>query len=131
MSDLLFLNKYLNINRNRFFDLNTVKKEKAVKSQSKVSKSDSATLSLVKVPWLILQSFDTFFLIESYLLSSVLSNYKYISQSATRFSTVCLSMTFLNYFYLYFINLILFVYHKHILVLLSPTMMANYEFMGT
>ena len=30
---MLFLNKYLNINRNKFFDLNTVKKEKAVKSQ--------------------------------------------------------------------------------------------------
>ena len=27
---MLFLNKYLNINRNTFFDLNTVKKERAV-----------------------------------------------------------------------------------------------------
>ena len=50
----LFLNKYLNRNRNTFFDLNTVKKQKALKSQSKVSKSDSATLSLVIVPWLLL-----------------------------------------------------------------------------
>ena len=50
----LFLNKYLNRNRNTFFDLNTVKKQKALKSQPKVSKSDSATLSLVIVPWLLL-----------------------------------------------------------------------------
>ena len=48
---MLFLNKYLNINRNKFFD--TVKKEKAVKSQPKVSKSDSVTLPLVKVQWLL------------------------------------------------------------------------------
>ena len=67
---ILFLNKYLNINRNKVFDLNTVKKEKALKSQLKVSKSDYATLSLVIVPWLLLQSFDRFFLIESYLHSS-------------------------------------------------------------
>ena len=33
---MLFLNKSLDINRKKFFDLNTVKKEKAVKSQSKV-----------------------------------------------------------------------------------------------
>ena len=63
---IMFLNKYLNINRNKFFDLNTVEKEKAVKSQSKASKSNSATLPLVIVPWLLLQSFDSFFLIKSY-----------------------------------------------------------------
>ena len=69
---LLFLNKYLNINRNFFFDLNIVKEKKrqGVKSQSIVSKSDSTTLSLFIVPWLLLQSFDRFFLIESYLHSS-------------------------------------------------------------
>ena len=33
---MLFLNKSLDINRKKFFDLNTVKKEKAVKSQPKV-----------------------------------------------------------------------------------------------
>ena len=68
---MLFLNKHLDINRNKFFDLNTVKKEKAVKSQSKVSKSDSATLLFAIVPWL---SFDKFFLIESYLYSSFCFN---------------------------------------------------------
>ena len=57
-----------------FFDLNAVKKEKAEKSQSKVSKSGSATLSLVIVPWLLLQSFNWFFLIESYLHSSFCFN---------------------------------------------------------
>ena len=31
---LLFLNKYLNINRNNFFDLNIVKKEKTVSKKS-------------------------------------------------------------------------------------------------
>ena len=67
---MLFLSKYLKRNRNEFFDLNTVKKEEAVKSHSEVSKSDSATLSLVIVPWLLLQSFDRFFLIQSYLYSS-------------------------------------------------------------
>ena len=46
---MLFLSKYLNRNRNKFFDLNTVKKKEAVASQSKVSKSDSGTLSLVIV----------------------------------------------------------------------------------
>ena len=59
---ILFLSKYLKRNRNEFFDLNTVKKEEAVKSHSEVSKSDSATLSLVIVPWLLLQSFNRFFL---------------------------------------------------------------------
>ena len=57
-----------------FFDLNAVKKEKAVKSQSKVSKSGSATLSLVIAPWLLLQSFNWFFFIESYLHSSFCFN---------------------------------------------------------
>ena len=71
---ILFLSKQLNINRNKFFDLNTVEKEEAVKNQSKVSKSCSATLSLVIVPWLLLQSFDRFFLIESYLYSSFCFN---------------------------------------------------------
>ena len=54
---MLFLNKYLNINRNKFFDLNTVKKEKAVKSQSKVSKSGSATSLLVTVPMVTFAAF--------------------------------------------------------------------------
>ena len=62
---MLFLNKYLNINKNKSFSLNTIEKEKAVKSQSKVSKSESATLSLVIVSWLLLQYFDRLFLIES------------------------------------------------------------------
>ena len=63
---ILILNKYLYKYRMKIFYLNTVKKEKAVKSQSKVSKSDSSTLSLV-VSWLRLQSFDTFFLTKFYL----------------------------------------------------------------
>ena len=71
---MLFLSKYLKRNRNKFFDLNTAKKEEAVKSHSEVSKSDSATLSLVIVSWLLLQSFDRFFLIESYLYSSFFFN---------------------------------------------------------
>ena len=68
------LSKYLNRNRNKFFNLNTAKKEEAVKNQSKVSKSGSAILSLVIVPWLPLQSFDRFFLIEPYLYSSFCFN---------------------------------------------------------
>ena len=40
---ILFFNKCLYINRKKFFDLNTVKKEKAVKIETKVGKSDSAT----------------------------------------------------------------------------------------
>ena len=71
---IMFLNKYLNINQNKFFDLNTVEKEKAVKSQSKASKSNSATFPLVIVPWLLLQSFDSFFLIKSYWHSSFYFN---------------------------------------------------------
>ena len=65
---ILILNKYLYIYRIKIFYLNTVKKEKVVKSQSKVSKSDSSTLSLV-VSWLCLQSFDTFFLTKFHLHS--------------------------------------------------------------
>ena len=38
---ILFLNKYLNINRINIFDLNTVMIEKAVKNQSKVSNNYS------------------------------------------------------------------------------------------
>ena len=71
---ILFFNKCLYINRNKFFDLNTVKKEKAVKIQTKVGKSDSATWLFVIVPWLLLQSFDMFLLIESYLHSSFCFN---------------------------------------------------------
>ena len=67
---MLLLNKYLNINRNTFIDWNSVKNEKAIKSQLKVSKSYSATLSLIIVPWLLLQLFARFFRIESYLHSS-------------------------------------------------------------
>ena len=44
---MLFLNKYLNINRIKSFDLNTVKK--AAESKSKVSKSDSEILPVVIV----------------------------------------------------------------------------------
>ena len=87
---MLSLNKYLNINRNKFFDSNTVKKEKAVKSQSKVSKSDSATLSLVIVPWLLLQSFDSFFLIESVLHSSFCFNISLHLLLATFLEGFCL-----------------------------------------
>ena len=87
---MLFLNKYLNIDRNKLFDLNTVKKEKAVKSQSKVSKSDSATLSLVTVPWLLLQSFDIFFLSESYLHSSFCFNISLQFLLATFLKGFCL-----------------------------------------
>ena len=49
--------------------MNTVKKkkEKAVKSQSKAYKRDSATLYLVIVPLLLLHSFDGICLNESYL----------------------------------------------------------------
>ena len=54
---MLFSNKYLNINKIKILNLNIVKKEKAVKSQLKVSKSDSATLSLVIVSWSLLQLF--------------------------------------------------------------------------
>ena len=71
---ILFFNKCLYINRNKFFDLNTVKNQKAVKIQMKVGKSDSATWSFVLVPWLLLQSFDMFLLIESYLHSSFCFN---------------------------------------------------------
>ena len=76
---MLFLSKYLNRNRKKFFDLNTVKKEEAVKNQSKVSKSDSATLSVVIALWLYLQLFDRFFLIEFYLYSSfsLISHYSF------------------------------------------------------
>ena len=71
---MLLLSKYLNRSRNKFFDLNTVKVE-TVKNQSKVSNSDSATLSLViVVPWLLLQTCDRVFLIESYLYSSFCFN---------------------------------------------------------
>ena len=63
---ILLISKYLHINKIKIFDLNTVKKEKAVRSQSKVSKRDSAPLGLVIVSWLLLQSFDTFFLIFHY-----------------------------------------------------------------
>ena len=86
----LFLNKYLNINKNKFFDLNTVKKEKAVRSQSKVSKSGSATLSLVIVPWLLLQSFDRLFLIEFYLHSSFCFNISLQYLLATFLKGFCL-----------------------------------------
>ena len=87
---MLFLSKYLNRNRKKFFDLNTVKKEEAVKNQSKVSKSDSATLSLVTVPWLLLQSFDRFFLIESYLCSSFCFNISLQFLLATILKGFCL-----------------------------------------
>ena len=87
---MLFLKKYLNINRNKFFDSNTVKKEEPVKSQSKVSKSDSATLSLVIVPWSLLQSFDRFFLIESYLHSSFCFNISLKFLLATFLKGFCL-----------------------------------------
>ena len=60
------------MNGNSFFDLNTVKKQKAVKRRSKVCKSGPATMSFVKAPWLLLQSFDSFFLIEYYLHPSSL-----------------------------------------------------------
>ena len=43
--------------------------EMAVKSQSKASKSDSATMSLVIVLWLLLQSFERFFLTVFHLQS--------------------------------------------------------------
>ena len=43
--------------------------EKAVKSQSKARKSDSATVSLVIVLWLLLQSFERFFLTVFHLQS--------------------------------------------------------------
>ena len=69
--------------------MNTVKKEEAVKNQSKVSKSDSATLSLVTVPWLLLQSFDRFFLIESYLYSSFCFNISLQFLSATILKGFC------------------------------------------
>ena len=62
---MLFLSKYSNRNRN---------KVETVKNPSKVSKSDFATLSLVIAQWLLLQSFDRFFLIESYLCSSFYFN---------------------------------------------------------
>ena len=55
-----FLSKYLNIYRIKIFDLNTVKKRNAER-HSNVSKSDSATQSLVNVSWLILQSFGGIF----------------------------------------------------------------------
>ena len=46
-----------------------------------------------------------------------------------------LPMAILNYFFwkhlLYFINVILFVYQKYILILPLASMMANYKFLGT
>ena len=71
---ILFFDKCLYINRNKFFDLNTVKKEEAVKIETKVGKSDSATWLFVIVPWLLLESFDMLLLIESYLHSSFCFN---------------------------------------------------------
>ena len=56
---MLFLNKHLN--RIKSFDLNTVKKEEAVKIQSNVNKNNSWTPSLAIVSWLLWQSFDHFF----------------------------------------------------------------------
>ena len=87
---MLFLSKYLNRNRKKFFDLNTVKKEEAVKNQSKVSKSGSATLSLVIALWLYLQFFDRFFLIEFYLYSSFCFNISLQFLSATILKGFCL-----------------------------------------
>ena len=89
---MLLLSKYLNRSRNKFFDLNTVKVE-TVKNQSKVSNSDSATLSLViVVPWLLLQTCDRVFLIESYLYSSFCFNISitvFISNNSERFLFNC------------------------------------------
>ena len=61
---MLYLSKYLKINRVKTFDLNIVKKKKI---QSKVSKIDFGTLSLVIVLWLIQQSFGRFFPTKSHL----------------------------------------------------------------
>ena len=87
---MLFLSKYLNRNRKKFFDLNTVKKEEAVKNQSKVSKSGSATLSLVIALWLYLKFFDRFFLIEFYLYSSFCFNISLQFLSAAILKDFCL-----------------------------------------
>ena len=70
--------------------MNTVKKEKAVKNQSKVSKSGSATLPLVIAPWLYFQFFDRFFLIEFYLYSSFCFNISLQFLSAAILKDFCL-----------------------------------------
>ena len=73
---MLFLSKYSSRKRNR--------------KKKKVSKSDFATLSLVIVSWLLLQSFDRFFLIESYLCSSFCFNISLQFLLATILKGFCL-----------------------------------------